>query len=480
MRLAMWSFLITFCSLALCGSLLFNYLQYALSASRSESMIKREQRLLQFLNTDISDAPARAFRERMQHFMEATPETDLIDIQDLSTGERFFSSSESTQWLRSNVQACMNPCLETITRKGHHFRVLTHTTVVHKRSIRLILAGAIDEHYDILRVVEEGFIGLIPFMMLGSMIGGVTLSRRALAPIGAMTEQARQLNLAGLHSRIQIPKTHDELQELALAWNDMLGRLESSTLRISQFAADASHDLRTAITIMLANAELPLLRDRSAETYKESLRTIASESTRMLEMLDGLLLTAGAGWSADKAYKVPVDILDLLVEVQEAHWAAARMRNHDLQLVAENSMRIGILADRSLMRRLLNILIENAIKYTPDGGVILVRLSKVERAAYLEVIDNGIGIPKDMQKQIFERLVRVAPERTDSSEQGYGLGLAIAGWIAELHGFLLEVESAPHQGSTFRIVFPEYEVQAPGSRKGIPLRDDHPTRQDQL
>jgi signal transduction histidine kinase len=136
------------------------------------------------------------------------------------------------------------------------------------------------------------------------------------------------------------------------------------------------------------------------------------------------------------------------------------MRNHDLRLLCAVSTRIEVSADRSLLRRLLNILIENAIKYTPNGGVITLRLFAVENAAHLEVIDDGIGIATDMQKSIFERLVRVTPERTNSSEHGYGLGLAIARWIAELHGFSLELKSVLGQGSTFRIVFPLSSYQS--------------------
>jgi two-component system heavy metal sensor histidine kinase CusS len=454
LQLTLWSFLLTFGSLALCGCLLYAYLSYALSSSRSDSMLKRDQRLVRFLRADEDAASVRDTRTAMQHFLEATPETDLVKILDAGSSELLYASSDSLQWLQGSVDPCLQPCLSTVIWKGHRFRVLTHTTELHGRATRLILAGSIDEHFDILRKIGVGFLGLIPLTMVGAIVAGHWLSRRALIPVGRMTSQVRCLGPADLRSRIDVPQTKDELQELALAWNDMLARLETSADRISQFAADASHDLRTALTILLANAELTLRQDRSAQRYQDSLRTIVSESVRMLEMIDGLLLTANSGWGQEELKIVSIDIGELLTEVFEAHHASATMRHQTFRLLNSHCSPMLVAADRSLLARLLNILVDNSVKYTPDGGSIVLGLTLRGQQAHIEVIDNGVGIPAEMQERIFERLVRIAPERTHSAEGGYGLGLSIARWIAERHGFSLEVVSAPQQGSTFRVVLP--------------------------
>jgi two-component system heavy metal sensor histidine kinase CusS len=350
--------------------------------------------------------------------------------------------------------SCLRPCLTTLLWKGHHFRVLTHQTDLHGRSVRLVLAGSIDEHYGILRAVSVGFLTLIPLILVGSILGGHALSRRALMPVGRLTAQARLIEVADLRSRIEVPQTEDELQELALAWNDMLGRLQRSTDRISQFAADASHDLRTALTVVLANAEITLRRDRSSERYQEALRTIANESDRMLDMIDGLLLTANAGWKQEDLRRDPIELGELVSEVYEAHQASAAMRQQIFCLSKVPGVPMLVVADRGLMARLLNILVDNAIKYTQNEGRIVLCLKPHREGACIQVEDNGCGIPVAMQERIFERLVRVTPERTQSPEHGYGLGLSIARWIAERHGFLLEVVSAPHEGSIFRLVLP--------------------------
>jgi signal transduction histidine kinase len=416
-------------------------------------MVKRERRLVQFLTTDFREMPQLGFDERMRHFLEASPESDLVEIDD-AVGNRIYTSADSITQLERNPNLCNEPCLTTTYWNGHHLRVLTYSTSISGRSVRVILAGVIDEHYNILHEISVGFMALIPVVFVGSVIGGFLLSRRALAPVGAMTTQARRLSMSELNARIAVPNTGDELEELANAWNEMLTRLEDSAERITQFTADASHDLKSALTVTLANSELALRRERTPQRYQECLRVIASQSTHMLSLLDDLLLAARSGWTAEASDRTDVDLLEIVREIYDAHSAAALVHNHDLRIESVTDKKLDVHANRALLRRLINILVDNAIKYTPRGGIITLRISGKEDAGQLEVIDNGIGIAPEMQEKVFERLVRISPERTQGKEQGHGLGLSIARWIATVHGFRLTVESVPNEGSNFKISFP--------------------------
>ncbi len=416
-------------------------------------MRKRENRLLRYLDTDFRMHPQSTWQEHLQHFLEATPETDLLEVDDAS-GRRLYPSSDPAPDLPRATETCNLPCLTSAPMSGHHARVLTHSVSIAGQKVRLILIGSTDEHYDILHTIDVGFLGLLPLVLLGSILGGYALSRQALAPIGQMTAQARRLSLRHLDARIPEPATGDELQELACAWNDMLRRLEASAKSITQFTADASHDLRTAITIILANAQLALRRERTSENYRETLGSIAGEAQHMLVMLEDLLLAARSGWSTEDLAFDAVDFEAVLRETFQAYMAAAATREHTLNLRLELP-HLWIRADGMYLRRLVSILIDNAIKHTPPGGTITVRLGGTEDDWRFEVEDNGVGIDAELQGRIFERLFRV----DNAQRHGHGLGLAIARWISEAHNFILGVTSAPTKGSTFYLSNNQVEKQ---------------------
>lgn len=459
-RLTAWSTVFTLLCLGTCGIGLNVYLRYALSSSRSDSMRKREHRLLRYLESDLRSAPDESWQEHMEHFLEATPETDLVEI-DSEAGTRLFPRRDPAPGLHRDTNSCLDPCLTTVLFHGHHLRILTHATTVANRRVRLTLIGSIDEHYDILQAISEGFLGLVPFILLGSVLGGYGLSRQALAPVGAMTTQARHLSLTNLKARISEVSTGDELQELAHAWNDMLDRLESSATSITRFTADASHDLRTSITVILANAQLALRRQRAPERYQETLNSIVTESTHMLDLLEDMLLTARAGGSFSASLThAQVNLVEIVREVADSVAAGAALSDHDLRLEISHP-ELWLSGDRTQLRRLVSILVDNAIKYTPAGGRIHLRLLCQQPAWSFAVIDTGIGIAPELQGRIFERLFRADPVRNQGTNAGHGLGLTIALWIAAAHDLHLELQSAPDQGTTFTLRPSQQTAPAP-------------------
>lgn len=414
-------------------------------------MRRREHRFLTYMATEAKEKRDLDLAAVMAHFMEASPETDRLEILD-ETRRRLYPSEEPGLPLPAAEAGCGQPCLSLIHIGAHKVRVLTHHTQLNGKPAWIVMSGQIDEHYDILNDVRVGYFLLLPVVLLGSVAGGYTLSRRALLPVGRLTETARGLSLTALTGRLPVPQTGDELQSLAEAWNDLLVRLEAEVNRSTQFTMDASHDLRTAITVILANAQLSLRRARTAEEYRETLSTILQEATHTLNLLEEMLLATRSGHGA-QVNKEPVSFTEIAVDVFEASRAHAEMKH--LRMRLETTEEVWVLGDAALLRRLTSTLVDNALKYTPAGGTITLRLATAERGAVLRVCDTGIGIAAEQHQRIFDRLFRADVARSRAGPEGNGLGLSIAKWIADVHGFTIAVDSEIEQGSTFSVCIPE-------------------------
>jgi two-component system heavy metal sensor histidine kinase CusS len=458
-RLSVWYVVFTFVCMGCYGALLLRYLQHELRSSREETMRRREHRLLIFVDEEARLRPESTLEQRMSHFMEAAPETDLIAIRS-PEGKLLYPSVDPELPLPPGGPGCREqPCLSLVWIHSHPMRVLTQQIQLAGRPVWLILAGQADEHFEILSSVRTGYFLLLPFVLLGSVAGGYALSRRALLPVGRLTEKARTLSMTALDGRLPVPQTGDELQALAEAWNDLLMRLEAEVNRSTQFTMDASHDLRTAVTVILANAQLSLRRTRSADQYQETMTTIVQEATCILGMLEEMLLAARSGDAQQQVTKEWMSFSDIVLEVFEASRANAVMKQLKVGLLACDD--IWLLGDRALLRRMVSTLVDNALKYTPAGGEVTLSLEQESRRTVFLVRDNGIGIAPALHTRIFDRLFRADFARSRVESRGNGLGLSIAKWIAEVHGFTIELESAVGRGSTFTVLMPNAREVSP-------------------
>jgi signal transduction histidine kinase len=434
------------------GALLSQYLKYELRASREETMRRREHRFLAYMAGEAELYPDRPLDLEMAHFHQATPENDLTEILDLQ-GHRLYPASDPDLPLPHPGQSCAEPCFSFVNRQSHRTRVLIHQTNISGKPVWLIMGGSVDEHHDILNAVDGGYFLLLPFVLLGSVAGGFELSRRALLPVGQMTVAARQLSVTGLDGQLPVPQTGDELQSLAEAWNDLLRRLEAEVNRSTQFTMDASHDLRTAVTVILSNAQLSLRRERAPAEYREAMNTIMQEAQHVLTMLEEMLLAARSGAPSTQVFKEVLEFDEIVSDAYEASCAAAVMKELCFNLGPLEQ--VIVLGDRALLRRMLSALLENAVKYTPSGGSVIVSLQRSAKGTLFSVRDTGVGIEPAFHQRIFDRLYRIDATRTRIEASGNGLGLTIAKWIADIHGFSLTVESSLGTGSCFSVLIPE-------------------------
>ena len=279
----------------------------------------------------------------------------------------------------------------------------------------------------------------------------IILAAQAIDPITRLSQAMRGIRSDRLHLRLEWPKRNDEIGELTQSFDDLLGRLEEAFARERQFISDASHELKTPLTSINANAQL-LLRwgDRDDTIRRESLETIVDESASLAGMVNGMLTLA----KADRGDAIPKGPLNLAAAAQDAARSAnQRAAEKGLQLVVEEpDSEIIVLADASLIRQLIGNLIDNAIKFTETGSID-VCVGGNATQGWVEVDDSGPGIPEEEWPHIFDRFYRADKARSRAIA-GTGLGLAIVRSIARVHGGTVSVLPSAHGGARFRATFP--------------------------
>ena len=292
----------------------------------------------------------------------------------------------------------------------------------------------------------------LPFLVVLASLAGYWLSGRALAPVNAIIKTARGVGVQNLSSRLAVPPANDELRRLSETLNAMLARLEASVKRLTQFTADASHDLRTPVALIRTSAELALRRPRTDDEYRETLSRILATSEETTHLIENLLTLARADAGATELHFRDIDLVPHLEKIaEEAGILAAGKGIQVSSELAAGPVRVS--ADPAAIERLLLIVIENAVKYTPSGGKIEMSLSNGAGNARIEIRDSGIGISDKDLPHIFERFYRADQARSRETG-GSGLGLAIARWIVDLHGGLIEAQSTLGNGSVIRITLP--------------------------
>ena len=245
---------------------------------------------------------------------------------------------------------------------------------------------------------------------------------------------------------------HDELGQLTAVLNDAFARLEASFTRLKQFTQDAAHELRTPLAVLRSVGEAGLQTQRDPSGYRDIIGSMLEEVDRLGRLVDGLLTLARAESGRFSVHQQSTSLLTLCQDAVEC----LRVLADDMEqtLTFESTEDLSALIDRDTLRLALINLVANAIRFTPRGGTIHVRLRHAtDRQAVIEVEDNGPGIAREHHTRLFERFYRINASRAQHSG-GSGLGLAIARWAVEANGGIIDFESGPGRGSCFRILLP--------------------------
>jgi two-component system, OmpR family, heavy metal sensor histidine kinase CusS len=377
------------------------------------------------------------------------------------SGERIYVATffQAHPSVLQNPSTVKRPLYTSARIENHSFRFLVQKIKLNGQTFTVEVGLRADEEVETLRQFQSLLLLFAPALLLIAAGVGYWMSRRALTPVDELVRTAREVSGSNLSSRVQKLETGDELQRLSDTLNQMLDRIEASFQRVTQFTADASHELRTPVSLIRTEAELALRRSRTGDEYQEALRHILLEAERTSTLIEELLSLARAESGRESMQMKPVDLSQMLRGFVDGwqHVAAIRKLQFSAEIEKQPSF---VMADETLFRRVIDILLDNAFKYTPSPGSVALRLEFHGENLAILVQDSGVGIPKEEQSKIFERFYRVDKARS-RAEGGAGLGLAIAQWIVTQHHGSITVESTPSRGATFRVELPRIAAPVP-------------------
>jgi heavy metal sensor kinase len=300
------------------------------------------------------------------------------------------------------------------------------------------------------REAQEAMLVGIPIVLLLAAAGGSWLASIGLRPITEMAERASRIPLTGGEDLGESDRA-DELGTLARAFNQLVARLRAALQTQRQFMADASHELRTPVSVIRSAADVTLARDgRSEAEYRESLSIVRGEARRLGTLVEDMLVLARADAGGYPLRPVSLYLDDLVEECRRAVDVLATERG--VVVRSHSTGEVPLRGDEDLLRRMLLNLLQNAVQHTPPGGVVTVSAACHGSAVAIRVRDEGAGVADADRERIFDRFVQLEAAR---SGHGAGLGLPIARWIAEAHGGSLALESTGPGGSTFLVTFEE-------------------------
>jgi two-component system, OmpR family, heavy metal sensor histidine kinase CusS len=305
------------------------------------------------------------------------------------------------------------------------------------------------------RSVDEQFereFGLLVAVVLGcgilaSAIIAISVTRRGLRPLNAMTHSLKRVGPNRLHERVPPTEWPRELQPVAVAFDDMLDRLEDSFTRLSQFSADLAHELRTPLANIRGEAEVALTRPRLPNEYEAVIESSVAECERLSAVIDNLLFLARAEAAESKVNRVHFEGRAAIERIAAYNEAIGEERQLEIVCAGEGE----VYADPVLFGRAVSNLVDNAVRFTPDGGRIEITLTTTLEYAEIAVEDTGCGIAAENISRVFDRFYRVDASR---SSEGTGLGLALVKSIADLHGAAVAVSSELGCGTRVTLRFP--------------------------
>ena len=375
-----------------------------------------------------------------------SPEVRRLSVQEQDTLRRRLASLAQEQERFS------------LTLEGNDYRLVARRV---RSAGRVIVSAAVGEPAPEPVVALQRFTGwfvlIVPVIVAFAAVVGYVLAGRALVPVGQMIDELEAISDGrSLHRRLLAPAVQlDEIGRLANALNRLLARLETSFSALRRFVADASHELKTPLTVMRAGVERALTEQKIPPEALQPLEETLQGVRHMTELVESLLTLARVDEGRMELHRERVDLSEVVAEAHET----AQILGEDagLEVVLEQPDEPVIVeGDRGRLRQLVMNLATNAVKYTPQGGRVALMLSQTATAATISVRDTGIGIAPGDVARVFDRFWRADVARSRTGDQtGFGLGLSIARWIAEAHGGSIAVTSRPGRGSTFTVTIPK-------------------------
>ena len=449
-RLTAWYFL----SVAVILTLFALGARFAMQASVyeavDEDLRNRIRSVGEFLDHQLAVGPADLLDE-MDEYARLGVGGSLLQICDENGQVLYRSAGLATYQLCLKPEGSIEKQIEYKTQAGpkSSLRFASQSVPVKGQLFSVQVAEPMHEFEESMHRFETVLLISAPVFLLLATLGGFWLSSRALAPVDRITRDARLITIGHLSRRLEVPRAKDELQRLTQTLNDMLDRIEKSVVKMVQFTADASHELRAPLTLIHTAAEYSLRRERDSEELLDAMRKISRESERTNRLVDDLLVLARADSGTDELRITPADLTAVARDAYEQVLTLAIPKGIEVSIDVP-SKPVIVQGDEHALGRLLLILLDNAVKYTSAGGRIGLQVRAKESYAEVTVTDTGIGIAAEDLPHIYDRFWRADKVRSRNLG-GAGLGLSIARWIVERHRGDIHVQSEVGKGSQFTV-----------------------------
>ena len=461
-----------------------SFLYFTLSKSLRRGVDNKLRSLAELVASE-SSSPLSKFGfgnidQALETSMNLKPIGKFIQVLDESGNIGRKSDNLKNVQLPISLNALKNASQGVITLETNRsfgntpLRIITFPVIENSHVTKIVqIASSLEEVEDALNTLFIILIITVPLALMVASLGGQFLAHKALKPVDNITQTARMITSQNLNQRINPLKVKDEISRLIETFNEMISRLDHSFRQIKQFSSDASHELKTPLTILKGEVEVTLRRERSSQEYQQTLKSNLEEINRMSQIVEDLLLLSKADIGEVRLNKEDINLTEILNEVVTQMDRLAKSKGLYLS-TSNHHQDIHIFGDALRIRELFINLIENGIKYTEEGGSIHITLQKEnepsvrnqssweegEKGEFAKVIvsDTGIGIAEDDQERIFNRFFRV--DKARSREQGgSGLGLSICKWIVDAHQGEIMVESELGKGSSFIVKLPLFSYR---------------------
>jgi len=340
---------------------------------------------------------------------------------------------------------------EDVSTSYGRLRFVTHALTLENRPLTLVVGVPLTQMDRALSRYRNLLLLIVPIALLITAAAVWWISGYALRPLSRMALETRAIDVSTLDRRLAVRGAGDELDEVASAFNAALERLEHAVGEMRQFSAALAHELRTPLAALRGGIELGSRERGLSEGAREAAGSQLEEIDRLARLIDQILTQARAEAGQIHLTFAPVDLGELACSVIEDLESLADARS--IRLGCEPKHGVVVKGDAGWLRRLLINLVDNALKFTPEGGRVTVRVTTHGETAAIDVEDTGIGLTREDAARVFERFFRADPSRTSRIE-GAGLGLSLVQWVAAQHHGTVSVTSQPGAGTTFTVILP--------------------------
>ena len=451
--------------LGLLGVVTYFALQNSLVGALRESQLRRARQVAQLLNEEVEHSMEAQVGGQIEaryapgvngRFVRITRRDGAVIYLSTAPRDQSFDPAALPPPIWSDSQT---ETTRQVPLLGSRKMFITaHNLQTQGGTRYLIEAGApMDDVQADIRHWFMFLLGMLPAVAVVALGGGYVLVKRALTAVDRIAASAERISSYNLSERLPVTRTGDELERLSVALNRMIERLDESFQHSRRFMADASHELRTPLTIIRGEMESLVKSGELKGESRDRLGGALEEVDRLASIVEGLFAISRLDAGEAAAEKVRFDLAQLATSTADQMGLLAEDKK--IQVTCSGSMGIWVEGDRARLKQVVVNLLDNAIKYTPEGGAVSLEVRAENGTAVLEVADNGVGIPQDLLPRVFERFFRVDEARSRELG-GAGLGLSIVKSICAAHHGRVQVKSEPGCGCRFRVELPRVDACA--------------------